>query len=141
MSEPPEWVRDYIGIPWLEYGRTLEGVDCWGLLCTVLGKQFGIVVPTYDHITYRGPKKAKDLGDMITRHPEMERWHTVDLEDAVEGDCLLLRLLGHPIHVSVIVAPGIMLHIEENINSFIENYTRALWKDRIIGAYRHESML
>jgi len=141
MPEPPEWVRDYIGIPWSEHGRTREGSDCWGLLCLVLSERFNIQVPTYDEIKYEGHKQAKDLGDVIAKHPEMNVWSKIPLEEVVHGDCLLLRVFGSSIHVSIVVAPGLMLHIEKGINSFIERYNGPLWEHRISGAYRHESVL
>ena len=141
MFEPPAWVRDYIGIPWTKFGRTEEGCDCWGLVCLVLKGQFNITLPIHEDTRYKGPKHAKDLGNEICNHTEMTQWTWTALEDVRAGDCLLLCLLGHPIHVSIVVAPGIMLHIEEGIDSFIENYNGPLWERRIFGAYRHESML
>ena len=32
----PGWVRDYVGIPFRERGRTPEGADCWGLVWLAL---------------------------------------------------------------------------------------------------------
>lgn len=40
------WDR-YLGLPYVEKGRTMEGVDCYGLVYLIYKQEFGIVLPTY----------------------------------------------------------------------------------------------
>lgn len=42
------WAAKYIGILFVEHGRTREGCDCWGLLRLVYREEFGIELPGYD---------------------------------------------------------------------------------------------
>ena len=40
-------MRRYVGLPWLDRGRTADGADCWGLVRLVLAGHFGVEVPSY----------------------------------------------------------------------------------------------
>jgi len=39
------WATKYIGLPYEISGRTVGGVDCWGLICLVYENEFGITLP------------------------------------------------------------------------------------------------
>ena len=62
----------------------------------------------------------------------------VRIGDEHPGDGVLLRVMGRPIHVGVVVARGWMLHIEKNCDSLIERYAGgSRWERRVLGFYRH----
>jgi len=44
---PPEWLNDYVGLPYKLNGRDRLGLDCWGLLCLVWREQRGIELPDF----------------------------------------------------------------------------------------------
>ena len=43
----PDWCRRFLKIPYLDRGRTRDGVDCYGLVMLVNREQFGRLVPDY----------------------------------------------------------------------------------------------
>ena len=46
--------------------------------------------------------------------------------------------MGRPIHVGVDVAPGWMLHLEQDCDSVLERFDAgSRWERRLLGFYRH----
>ncbi len=132
----PEWVAGYIGIPFRSHGRDRDGSDCWGLLRLVLADQFGIRIPSYDGVTWHDGDDRRALAEFMAEHKA--DWTPVAGGDERPGDAVLLRMMGHPIHVGIVVASGWMLHVEQGADSCIEPYLDELrWKKRIIGYYRY----
>ena len=45
------WTSRYVGIPFVDGGRGIDGLDCWGLFLLVYLEQFGIELPSYGEIS------------------------------------------------------------------------------------------
>ena len=45
MTELPDWVSAYVGLPFKEGGRNRYGLDCYGLLRLVINERFGLMTP------------------------------------------------------------------------------------------------
>jgi hypothetical protein len=45
------------------------------------------------------PETLLDIVRLFRGHPELQRWQAVD--DACEGDCVLMRQARYPVHVGV----------------------------------------
>lgn len=143
----PPWVRPYIGIPYVPRGRSMQGVDCWGLFVLVMQREFHIEVPSFaDDVAYTCRADALPASEFLKKHKDHLGWHPIPIKDAREGDGILFRVFGQPLHVGVVVTRNIVLHVEEGIASVIENYNESLWRNRIVEehitgkvAYRHES--
>lgn len=133
-QEIPEWVAQYVGLPYVPGGRSRAGVDCWGLLTLVWNEQFGVPLPEYEGRRWdRGPIEglAEDAGRYASQFIE------VPPGEERLGDGLLLRLIGHPLHVGLVVAPGKMLHGYIGSDSCVEEYRSWRWAKRIQGFYRY----
>lgn len=137
MTDIPDWVASYIGLPWLTDGRDRAGVDCWGLFLLILQEKFNIEVPHYEQIGFRIGEEELLANFMKEKLPE--QWRPLKLGEEQCGDGILLRLRGQPIHIGCVVAEGWMVHVEEGINSTIEQFTRPRWQNRIVGIYRYDS--
>ncbi len=143
MAELPAWVSQYIGLPFVEHGRTRAGVDCWGLIRLVLDERFGVAVPSYVN-GYASTTDHEVLGRLIAS--QMTPWREVPFDklrmrgDERAGDVALLRVRGQPMHVGLVVAKGCMLHVEEGIATCLERYDGPRWARRLLGIFRHESM-
>ena len=133
----PSWVADYVGLPFKEHGRDRDGTDCFGLVRAVLAERFGLHLPAYVE-GYASTEDAEDIARII--RGEMAPWRPVPAGAERPGDVVLTRMLNHPMHVGLVVAPGWMLHIEEGIDADLDRYDGARWRRRMIGIYRHRDL-
>jgi cell wall-associated NlpC family hydrolase len=135
MSIPPEWANKYIGIRYEPHGHSETAADCWYFLCMVMKGQFDKDVPTYAGTSYVTEDDRERIARFMAEHKD-ETWKRIDPDDAQPGDCILFNMLGYPIHVGVVCAPGLFLHCERGCNSCVERYHSGPWKRRIEGFYR-----
>lgn len=68
-------------------------------------------------------------------------WTPVGWGNEKFGDFVLMRILGDPWHVGVVVGDGLMLHIMKGINSCLERYSCSIWRKRVVNFYRHKELL
>lgn len=138
MPEPYKpWVRDYIGIPFADEGYDRNGLNCWGLLFLVFKERWGLDAPTYEG--YSSPHDTKTIS-VIMRHAcdDATLWRRVPIGSEREYDVIVWRTLGRPTHVALVIGKNHMLHIQEGINSCVEEYRTRLWPEgRIHGIRRH----
>lgn len=140
MFHVPEWCRDYVGVPYVEGGRDVVvdgGLDCWGLVVVVLRQVFGVRVEQ----AYHGPAWAKlganhkTMREAIARAmlTAAARYPTVPPGFERAGDMAIFRVAGEPLHVGLVLAPGVMLHTEAAAGaSVIERYDTDRWRTRLI---------
>lgn len=131
----PDWVASYVGIPFVALGSSPEGCDCWGLLALVLREQFGVELPDYVASRWGTGAAVGDIGDGAGVYASQFAPVPPGAEKC--GDGVLLRLRGAPIHVGLVVRPGLMLHCAQGAATCLEDYRRWAWKNRVIGFYRH----
>lgn len=140
----PDWVADYIGIPFADKGFDRDAANCWGLVRLVLADRFGVLgLPTYAE-TYETTRDKEALAAAM-RAESGRDWVRVggpdDWSSVRAGDVPLLRVRGLPTHVGIVVAPGFMLHAHEGTDSILARYDGLEWSKRIIGFYRHKSLI
>lgn len=135
-SELPEWCAQYIGLPYKTGGRTRDGIDCWGLFNLVWAEQLGRALPDYDGALWHPGASAEEVAACARAYSDSFR----RIEPGTErlGDGILFRMRGHPLHMALVVAPGFMLHVEDNCDACIEPYRVFRWEKRIIDFYRYE---
>ncbi len=134
----PFWTGHYIGLSFAEHGREASsGLDCWGLVRLVLAEQFAIALPSYS-AHYSHTRDGEKLSSLIAA--ESEKWNEVEPGGEKLGDVVVLRMMGRPMHVGLVLGDGHMLHIEDGIDSAIESYTGPRWKDRIMAFFRHQEL-
>jgi cell wall-associated NlpC family hydrolase len=131
-------LQDYMRLPFKELGRGLAGVDCWGLACLWYRDRYGIELPLYTE-GYRTTQDELEIGALVRR--ERLAWAEIPLAEAQEGDMLILRMRGQPMHCGIVLEPPTFLHVHEGINVCRERWDSLKWRDRISGVYRHEARL
>ena len=139
----PEWVNKYIGIPFKDNGRTMEALDCWGLLWMVWRNEAGIHVPSYDDMyceedTHGWKQSAGKIANIVKSRMGPD-WQLIPQGQEELFDGVLLRLFNQPLHVGLVLKKGMMLHSassDDSIGVAIESYNNPIWKRRILGIYR-----
>ena len=132
FEDVPTWVADYIGIPFLEKGRSHTGCDCWGLVRLVYLEHYGINLPLYLD-GYESSRDGSTISALIKK--EAVKWHEV--AEPNPGDFIVCKITGRPWHIGLLVATGIMLHTETGIESSLAETSSWRWKNRIEGYYRY----
>ncbi len=145
MTDIPPWVRRYIGIPYDERGRGPDKVDCYGLVRMVWENEFGLDLPEFGGEYGPGPDNVKEERQRVAQCFREYGYATGDWTPVAPGeercgDGVLLRLMGFPIHVGVVVAPGMMLHCERGFDSALDRYDGMRWQKRLVGFWRHKSL-
>lgn len=134
----PDWVANFIGLEFVEKGRTRDGIDCWGLIKLVLREQFGIEdVP--DYFGYEHTRHCDSVAKCYYDGKADDRWIAVPNGEEQEGDVVLILGAGKPTHCGLVVHPGTMLHILDGIGSCVDDYRRLKWRPAVEGFYRHRA--
>lgn len=123
-----EYANGVLGTPYLDHGRSRAGWDCWGLIVCAYRDVCGIILPSYDEITWRHHRQA-----IRAMANEIVRWQSVQAGEEIAGDVLLLR----PCHTCLIIGDGLALHAIPGANTSVIRYGASLWACRIMGIYRY----
>ena len=126
----------FVGIPYLDKGRTIDGVDCWGLVSRVFAEIRGIDLPSYAD-SYATADDRAALAVLI--RGELDPWDEIATGDEQTFDCVLMKEAGYPRHIGVVVQPGQLLHVQRGETSRIERYRHGPLKHRIVGFYRYRA--
>lgn len=134
----PEWVGPYIGVPYKLRGRTREEADCWGICWLVLEEVFGIKAPLLEGLVWDGSSTAADRAETgrVVIMRSQEYCDPVPVGEERAGDIVALSIAGNPLHMGLVVAPGLMLHSAEDADSALERYDGMVWRKRVTGFYR-----
>ena len=121
----------YIGLPYLDNGRTPTGVDCWGLARLLYKDEFGIDLPSYTE-EYIG---GTDPHIVEAVNLYKDNWEDTTTPDI--GDLCLFNIFGEPMHVGVFIGDNKFLHCRRGSDSVIESLTNIKWKNRFVGFYKY----
>lgn len=144
------WIERYMGIPFVDDGMTITGLNCYGLVRLVLLEQAGVEIPPYHELT---AEQMMAAAEEISSRSLAPPWHPVEIGQEKAFDIVVLRALlssrdtGEG-HVGVVTQPGWILHIERSIESthvpFRDtNEVRGhiTVKRRVVRIVRHEALL
>jgi hypothetical protein len=104
----------------------------------VFADRYQIELP--DYTGYRGTSSQDnaEMARLVAQGMATGDWLKIGAGSEREGDCILLRMDGLPVHIALVVAPGLMLHTLLNEYSHAESYRDVIrWSRRIQGFYRH----
>ena len=121
----------YIGLPYLDNGRTKTGVDCWGLARLVYRDEYGIDLPSYTEEYIGG--SDPHIVQAVSLYKD--NWENI-LTPTI-GDLCLFNIFGEPMHVGVYVGDNKFLHCRRGSDSVIESLNNIKWKNRFVGFYKH----
>jgi probable lipoprotein NlpC len=129
----------YIGIPYVKGGRELQrdsGLDCWGLVVAIAKDLRSIDLPKYDTInTHLNINQASSL--LVNT----DLYKDCDVVDSVlEGDLLLFKVIGNPLHIGYAVSQSEMIHADPSTGTVIENFRSKKWQSRLYRIYRLKTL-
>lgn len=128
------WATKYIGLPYREKGRDRTGLDCWGLVRYVLHEERGLTLPSYTE-DYATSQDTHEI-EALMRGEIVSHWTTIAVADAQPFDGIVLRMLGHPIHFGLVVAPPYFMHALRGAGTVLERWDSLMWQKRVLGAAR-----
>lgn len=128
----PRDFEHYVGVPWVDGGRTEAGADCWGLFRLVYAQVLGIPLPSYSG-AYGSALDKVIVRRLIEGKPDY--WHRVETPEP--GDGVLLNIANRT-HIGVVVGNGYMLHTEFGCGAVIENYQSLKYSNVLEGFYRYD---
>jgi cell wall-associated NlpC family hydrolase len=124
------WVGRYVGIPFVDAGRSMDGADCWGLLWLVYRNEFHVEIPSLSYEVSRNQRL--DSPSFVGEFPSWEQVDTPHVGDVV----FMLLNGGHDVHVGIYLEHGRMLHAFEGRDSCIERLGSPFWRSSVRGFYR-----
>lgn len=133
-----KWAEDWLGIPYESSGRSLKGLDCWGLVYCLYKNLLGIELPKIDKEYINGlntSEVAPIFKDYESLFLETELFEKVKKPKTF--DLILFRRSGHVSHVAIYLNGYNFLHAENKSGSCIENLKHRYWINRITGYYRY----
>ena len=128
------WTDKYLNIPYKPKGRSMQGLDCWGLVQAIYSKELFVVLPgfleDYDDIS------RSQVSTAISKN--MRDWFEVEKGQEQAFDVVVLNIRGLPTHVGVLVDPEKKLFIHVSPDSFvtIERLDSKKWYNRILAFMR-----
>lgn len=134
------WLDRYVGLPFVDQGRSIAGCDCWGLVRLVYANELKIDLPTYGEIS------AHDLvavSQMIEGNYVLEPWREINRDSIMPFDVVVMRFYGTRKvgHVGVVAAGGTMvLHTERSVDSVVVPLQHMTIRSRIVGFRRHKEV-
>lgn len=136
----------FVGIRFVDRGRVLAGIDCWGLVRLFLAEEMGVKgLPEYAGTP---ASELMAVAREIDRAKDLPMWLPVDRRFAQRGDVVTMlgtaRVNGRPTqlqtHVGVMVDPRRVLHVEEAAASAIVKLDHPSIRHRVAGLYRHRDL-
>jgi cell wall-associated NlpC family hydrolase len=128
---------NYVGIPFVDGGRTLGGCDCWGLICLIYHDLLKIELPEFP-ISAENTEAVQEAMEGDIR---AGRWIAVDQPEF--GDVLAMALSPRAPrainHVGMLIGKNSFIHAISKQRSAICSLDNQYWKKRIRGIFKWQA--
>lgn len=139
------WELRYMGVPFVDFGRSFDAADCWGLVLLILEHERGVRVREPAELyASTDIRDAELLRDYVA--DEIARWRRVP--EPQPWSVLLFGILGRsgrliPAHVGLVRPAGGFIHTQARRGVQMANLTAAergesRWGERLMGAYVYD---
>jgi len=128
-----EWVKKYIGIPFVSNGRTLAGCDCYGLVRLVLRDEYGIELPELSD-NYSDALNIKETARLFAEKRPILAGEKIAAPQ--EKAVVVITEHGVPAHIGIAAGGGYILHTGAKTGSVCQRETHPGLRGRIEGYYR-----
>lgn len=124
-------VADLIGVPFADGGRSMSGVDCWGLVMVIYAR-LGITLTDYAVSAFA----SAQIGHIIQRDKAL--WREVDMPET--GDVIIMaldhRLPGVCTHCAVSLGGTMAIHALNRLGVHSFRIDSPIWRPKIEGFHR-----
>lgn len=122
---------DLIGIPFVNHGRSRDGLDCYGLVKEVY-KKVGIDLPEY----YISCHDRNAICSKVTEETQGFPWQKIN-EPVVP--CLIAIRFNSPVvnHTAVYIGGGKFIHTREKVGVCVDRISNPAWNKVIVGFYKY----
>jgi len=127
-----EWVKNYIGIPFVSNGRTAEGCDCYGLVRLALGNEYGVRLPELSD-DYENALNIAETAKLFAEH--LPVLAAKKLTEPRERAVVVITEHGHPCHLGIVAGGGFILHTGIKTGSVCQRAAHPGLRGRIEGYY------
>lgn len=125
-------INKYLGLPYLNMGRDIKGLDCWGLVMIIFNNEKGIDLPdTTENYDIMWSYKGKDYFN----NKYCERFIRVAVPEYM--DIILIKnSKGICNHAGVMLDSKHFIHSAEKAGVVVSNIKDEIWKNRIEGFFK-----
>jgi cell wall-associated NlpC family hydrolase len=128
-----EWVKKYIGIPFVSNGRTADGCDCYGLVRLVLRNEYGINLPELSDDYADAMNIAETAKLFAEKRPVLA---AEKLPGPRERAVAVITEHGRPAHLGIAAGGGYILHTGAKTGPVGPRETHPGLRGRVEGYYR-----
>lgn len=124
-------VKDLLGVPFVDGGRDMNGMDCWGLFIEVM-KRFGYAVPDYKVSCF----DAAAIGGAYSS--EIGAWHQVQVAAPGLAVAMAIHEKAPDMvqHFGVALDRKCFIHTLEKTGALITRVSDPFFSKKIKGFYR-----
>jgi cell wall-associated NlpC family hydrolase len=128
--------HELVGIPYVNRGSSVDGVDCWGLVWLTLARCYGLQVPRYDAY-----EDAQSLTAARLIQAGWAEWLEIARGQEQPGDVLAFKdpKSKLPVHCGVVIGEGRFLHCMEGRETCTERYDIGVWNKLLVRIGRWKS--
>lgn len=122
-------VKKYVGTPYATHGRSMQGLDCYGLVLQVfddLGHEL------FDLADYGEAREWGEHSYIVENY--WRQWEKVSRPKAL--DCVLFLIKGRPTHIGIMLDENRFIHAYRAVKAVTINRLSDGWGERVEGFYR-----
>lgn len=129
-----EIINKYLGIPYVHEGRTLEGLDCWGV-AVLIYRDLGYEL--WDMLGLPDDWHVKGGNHFIDNY--WREWEQVEEPRLFDG-VLFVNHKGVSNHGGLMLSGNRFIHCARKVGVVVSSLDEACWQKRFNGFYRFKEM-
>lgn len=129
-----EIIEKYLGVPYLHHGRTLSGLDCYGLILLIFEDQGIELWDINEDYDLEWSWKGKDL--FIENYAR--EWEAASDPRFMDVACFK-NGKGIVNHAGVVLGENKFIHAVK-AGVVVSKYTDPQWQKRLVGFYRYKGV-
>ncbi len=122
-----KFIKQALGVRWLDQGRGLDGWDCWGLIMVAYYQCFNLTLPDLAGVSALEFTQVNNIFSTCRLgFPE------IALGREQPADVAIFRRGRWECHAGLVVARGHLLHVERATDTCVEPFYRAPLRSRLV---------